>query len=211
MFKMITEEIVKNKFKLRNLDLSGSNLSGTDLSKAYLIFSNLSGSNLSNVNLNGANLIFANLSDVNLTGANLTGANLTGANLSNTNLTGANLTGADLSYVNLSNTNLTDVMGLSLPCRDRHKDILREVKNIILEDESKLDMSTWHNKCESTHCIAGWISYLVSVKDCVNYEMINNVNAFSIASHLIGHHFLNVNEKFHLENDDAIDWLKSLD
>jgi hypothetical protein len=209
MFKMSTEEVVKNKSKLRNVNLSDTNLSGTDLSKAYLIFSNLSGSNLSNVNLNGANLIFANLSDVNLTGANLTDANLSDVKLNGANLTDANLKYADLSDANLSGVDFTGVTGLCLPCRDRHKDILREVKNIILEDESKLYMKTWHQSCGTMHCIAGWISYLVSGKDAINYEKVNNMNAFSIASYIVGTQ-IDVEKKFYLGKSKAIEWLKSL-
>jgi DNA polymerase V len=65
-------------------DLTGANLSGTDLR---------------NINLSGADLSFtdfsnANLSRADLSGANLTCANLDGADLNEVNLIGANLSGA---------------------------------------------------------------------------------------------------------------------
>ncbi|MEH1945281.1 MAG: pentapeptide repeat-containing protein [Nostoc sp.] len=81
--------------------LSLANLSGADLSKAYLMRTNLSGADLQQASLRGANLSSANLSEVNLTGADLTGANLSladlrGANFHLCNLSGANLTDAKL-------------------------------------------------------------------------------------------------------------------
>jgi hypothetical protein len=60
------------------------------------------------IDLTGANLTRAILGYTNLTGANLTGANLTGANLTGTSLTGANLTGASLSGASLGHTNLDE-------------------------------------------------------------------------------------------------------
>ncbi len=92
----------KNKANLSGADLSESdlwradlrraNLSGTDLWRA-----NLSGANLSESYLSGADLSGANLRRANLSGANLWRADLRRANLSGANLSGANLSGADLS------------------------------------------------------------------------------------------------------------------
>ena len=62
------------------------------------IRADLSGADLSYTNLPGANLSGANLFDADLSGANLYGAKLSGANLSNANLSGANLSNADLPY-----------------------------------------------------------------------------------------------------------------
>jgi hypothetical protein len=77
------------------------------------IRADLSGADLSYTNLPGANLSGANLFDADLSGANLYGAKLSGANLSNANLSGANLSGAnlfdaDLSGAILSGANLFD-------------------------------------------------------------------------------------------------------
>ena len=65
-------------------DLSGSNLSGSDLIGADLRRSNLSGSDLI-----GADLRRSDLSGSNLSGAYLSGSNLIGANLSGAYLSGA--------------------------------------------------------------------------------------------------------------------------
>ena len=62
-------------------DLSGANLSG-----AYLFRANLQGADL-----HGANLQWAPLREANLQGAELWGANLQGANLRGANLQGVNL------------------------------------------------------------------------------------------------------------------------
>jgi len=61
----------------------------------------------SRADLSGANLTGAYLSRADLSGADLTGAYLTGANLSRANLTGAYLSGADLSGANLTGANLS--------------------------------------------------------------------------------------------------------
>ena len=58
-----------------------ANLSGANLSGAYLRDANLSGANLSGANLRDAYLSGANLSGAYLSGANLRGAYLSGANL----------------------------------------------------------------------------------------------------------------------------------
>ena len=109
--------LVSNEKEGKRADLYGANLtcadlSGANLSRAYLRCANLtcaklSGTNLTNADLTSANLTGANLSRADLTDANLTGANLTGANLRFSDLTGANLTGAILRHANLSYANLT--------------------------------------------------------------------------------------------------------
>jgi hypothetical protein len=107
------------------VDLSGANLSsaflsGADLSHAKLFGASLSRAKLSRANLDGANLNGADLSHAKLFGADLSGASLSRANLSGANLdgaNGANLTGAflsraNLSGANLSRANLSDAIGL---------------------------------------------------------------------------------------------------
>ncbi len=65
--------------------------------------------NLRDANLTGADLTGAYLFDADLAGANLRGANLTGVNLRGANLTGAFLKGANLSHTWIGNTNLTNI------------------------------------------------------------------------------------------------------
>lgn len=60
-------------------NLTGLNLTGTDLSGASFFSSNLTGVNLANVNLSGASMLQANLIGADLFGANVTGVNWQGA------------------------------------------------------------------------------------------------------------------------------------
>jgi hypothetical protein len=76
-----------------NIDLSGENLEGADLSRAGLSGTNLEGTNLSGANLSEADLTDAKLVNTNLEDADLTSANLTGATITDTDLDGATLCG----------------------------------------------------------------------------------------------------------------------
>jgi hypothetical protein len=94
----------------QDIDLTGADLSGLNLTDAFLRFSDLSGANLAGTNLHDADLI-----SVKLNNANLTGADLTKASFSDTDFGGANLTGANLSgyhyvgdFINFQGANLTD-------------------------------------------------------------------------------------------------------
>jgi hypothetical protein len=100
-------------------DLSGANLSrtnliGVDLSGANLRRANLNPALLESANLSGADLSGANLSKTDLTwadlrGANLSDAKLVGALLWNTNLSGASLSGADFTEASVGYTTFADV------------------------------------------------------------------------------------------------------
>jgi hypothetical protein len=68
----------------------------------------LSGADLTYTDLTGVRLFGANLTDADLTGTNLTDASLFDANLTGANLTGANLTDAILTFADLTNTILDD-------------------------------------------------------------------------------------------------------
>ena len=101
-----------NEVDLSGVDLSWSNLTevdltGHDLSGADLSGANLSRSNLTGVDLSGANLSGTNLTEVLLAGVDLSGANLSGTNLRRSDLAGADLSGADLSGADLIEVNLT--------------------------------------------------------------------------------------------------------
>lgn len=78
------------------INLSGGDLRGLDLSNR----------NIERANLSGADLSFADLYRSDLSGANLSGANLSGAKLQETILCDANLTRVDLSGSFLMDTYL---------------------------------------------------------------------------------------------------------
>ncbi len=92
------------------IDLSGVNLSGRDLSGFDLRQVNLSGANLRGADLSGAQLQKADLSAADLTGADLSEAKLQEADLSWAILRGAKLAGADLTKISLYMANLTHAM-----------------------------------------------------------------------------------------------------
>ncbi len=92
------------------IDLTGADLSGLNLTKAYFRSSDLSGANLTGTTLHDAYLI-----NVKLNNANLVGSDLTDTILVDTDFTGANLTQANLSgfhetsnLINFENANLSD-------------------------------------------------------------------------------------------------------
>ena len=92
------DEIIEPNTRLRggNLEINGN---------IYRIFPN---SNLRNVDLTGANLTWSILAGSKLNGAILRDANLRGSNLASISLPEANLQGADLSFVTLRNSYLRD-------------------------------------------------------------------------------------------------------
>ncbi|NEO30021.1 MAG: hypothetical protein F6K36_06130 [Symploca sp. SIO3C6] len=77
-------------------DFSAANLTGVNLSDAYLSGANFSDADLSKANLKGANLRGANLSRAKLNHTQISGANLSRANLTHAQLNCANLVQADL-------------------------------------------------------------------------------------------------------------------
>ena len=88
-------------------DLSRAELSGADLSFAWLFGTDLSEANLSKTNLvetdlHGSDLRRANLSEAFLGRTNLSGTNLSGANLRKARLHRANLSGTYLREADLS-------------------------------------------------------------------------------------------------------------
>jgi uncharacterized protein YjbI with pentapeptide repeats len=92
---------------LRQINLSGTNLSGANFSGA-----NLSGLDFNGVNLDGANLSGANLYGMNLDRANLSGVDLRGASLSMVKLREASLVNATMSLTIFANCDLSAAIGL---------------------------------------------------------------------------------------------------
>jgi len=105
---------------LSGADLSDTNLRYANLSSADLRYANLSSADLCYANLRGADLsdadlCYANLSSADLRYANLSSADLCYANLSSADLSGADLRDANLSGADLRDANLSDVEGLLNP------------------------------------------------------------------------------------------------
>lgn len=92
----------------RGANLSGADLSDTNLFKGSLSAAKLDGAGLRRANLSEADLRAAILSGADLSGADLSCANLMGASLVGANLSGANLRGADLSSAILDNADLSE-------------------------------------------------------------------------------------------------------
>jgi hypothetical protein len=104
---------------LKGADLTGAYLKGADLTGAYLKGADLKGADLTGADLTGADLTGADLTGADLTGAYLKGADLTGADLTGAylragaDLTGAYLTGADLTGADLTGADLTGAVGMA--------------------------------------------------------------------------------------------------
>src|SRR5581483_7189263 len=101
----------ETKLDLSGADLSGAYLGSRDFTAANLSRTNLRGADLKAVNLRRADLTHADLSkavlfEADLRVANLREANLNVADLTHANLTGANLSGANLRLAELNITKL---------------------------------------------------------------------------------------------------------
>jgi uncharacterized protein YjbI with pentapeptide repeats len=94
---------------LTGLDLSGSELSHTHMMGIFLAQSNLSRANLSTADLRGANLSKADLSSATLRNANLEQADLRGANLRSACLAGAKFVGAMVKGATMQESKLPNV------------------------------------------------------------------------------------------------------
>ena len=174
------EQATVNKADLRDADLYGANLCGANLCGANLCGANLRGADLRGADLRGADLCGANLRGADLYGANLRGADLRGADLSGADLCGADLCGANLRGANLYGANLrgADLRGADLYGADgktlpratpkQSIENLDKVREIILDNADRLDMSSWHGGdewrnrtcaeeavCGTSHCLAG--------------------------------------------------------
>lgn len=89
------------------IDLSGQNLDGIDLSRAFLEQVNFTGASLKNANLSRAILARADLTDADLSGANLEEANVGAVKGLRTNFTDANLKSARLSKADFTEADFT--------------------------------------------------------------------------------------------------------
>ena len=115
-----TQSEINTKIELHRLFLKDSpsgilaNFDNTDLSGFDLSHSNLSGAQFEGANLTGTVFVGCRLDSTNFVGANLTSATISGCYCTNADFATANLTGAMLSEsgfrgTNFSNANLTGV------------------------------------------------------------------------------------------------------
>ena len=113
---VIGRRTFQKQIDLSSACLTGADLRGARLEKAWLKSTTLTQASFSGAHLASADLSYATLENAYLgtsekwekwVAADLTGANLTGANLSIADLTGAILTGAILTGANLTGANLT--------------------------------------------------------------------------------------------------------
>jgi len=109
MLKLLKTRTGIEYINLSNSDLSGSNFYTAKISNVNFTQTNLSHANLSNKDLTGTILTGANLSNSILTGVNLSGKDLTGTTLAGADLTDAILTGVDLSGKDLTGAKLAGV------------------------------------------------------------------------------------------------------
>ena len=89
-----------------NMDFTGVDLTGVNLSSSFLINSNFSGVNLTNANLSGARLTGSVFNGATMTGVNLQGAELVGSSLQSAKLSSANLSKASLAKSNFSSASM---------------------------------------------------------------------------------------------------------
>jgi hypothetical protein len=130
----------------------------------------LSGVDLSNKDLTGTILTFADL----------TGANLDGVDLSNKDLTGTVLSGVDLSGVDLRNIDLTGTIlsGVDLSNKDLTGTILKDTKKIkiSIKDPSNLNwpaLNEIQNLNVSRYDLSGDVQY-IATKEGFLFESKNN-------------------------------------
>ena len=157
--KLTLEAAVSKGAYLKGADLKGADLEGAYLRGAYLEGADLEGAYLEGAYLRGADLRGADLEGAYLKGAYLRGAYLEGADLEGAYLEGADLEGAYLRGAYLEGA-LSGKEKIKIPTLEKpYSQILKAVKT----EGCKLDMEFWH-KCETTHCVAGWVTTLAGVE-----------------------------------------------
>ena len=213
--KQLNEILDKHKLWLEDkpggekADLSGADLrdlylSNADLRRASLINANLRYVDLSSADLIGSDLTYADLRAAILAYAILSDANLTGVDLRDAYLIDADLNGANLSDANLSDANLKDA-NLSSTKIDYQiqEGLLLEIKEKILADHKALDMESWHSKCGTTHCLAGWACQLNPVA-----KELEKTYGTQIAGLLtLGHE---AHSYFYKDNKTVLNWIKGV-
>ena len=195
------------------LDFRGAFLRDADLRDANLSGADLSGADLSGANFRGAFLRGADFRGADFRGADLRDADLRDANLSDADFRGAALRYADFRYADFRDADLRDADGKQLPRATPEQAIenLDKVREIVLDDEARLNMGHWHGSdewrnrtcaeetlCGTTHCMAGWLQV------CTTEQALKGVNpqlAGMLAAPI-------ASKMFHRDNAEALEWLR---
>jgi len=120
---------LENIENIQNIDFSGSDLSGVDLSNMAITNCNFSDANFTGANLRKAYILNCNFSDANFTGANLSEAITIHTEFKNTTFKDANLTYTRINFLNsknninltganLTNSIITEISGMDLSGMD---------------------------------------------------------------------------------------------
>jgi hypothetical protein len=158
-----------------------------------------------------ANLAGARLEGVDLQGVNLRGADLTGANLKNANLRGAILYEADLRAADLTGADLTGAFledaflagAKGLPFQPDFEQRLRAVAQQVLRDPESLQMTNWHSRCGTKHCLAGWA---IAQAGELGEELEDTFGPATAGLFLLGPEAA---QHFYDRKDCALEWLRS--
>jgi len=131
---------------LHNLDMRGTDFTGTNLKDAIMLESNFERVNFEAANMTGASLVKSNLKSAYFVAADLSYANLRLANME-----GAELSFSNLKYANLKGTNLTktDILGAELECTN--------LTNAINVPENWEVIVGWEKEsCVEHRSVKGW-------------------------------------------------------
>jgi uncharacterized protein YjbI with pentapeptide repeats len=193
---------------LRGSDLRGSNLRGSDLRD-----SDLRGSNLRDSDLRGSDLRGSDLRDSDLRGSDLRGSDLRGSNLRGSDLSGSDLRGSDLRDSDLSGSNLrgSDLRGSNLrgsDLSDIRNDFLAEVLKLPNELEflrqalmaGKVDGTTYKGECA---CLAGTMAHAKGIQDYDGTPIRNGLTFRADTSSPRERFFLAIREGDTPENNSA--------
>lgn len=201
---------------LNGANLGKANLSGADLSVSSLLGANLSKANLSNAILREAALVnadlsLAKLSDANISRADLREANLSWTNFSRTNLSGANLDDANLTYANLKEASLREanLSGANLSWATLSG---TDLSNADLRD-SKLTISSFKN-VNLTGAIVGYTTFGgVDLNSAIGLDTLQHKNPSTIGIDTIYKSKGNIPEVFLRGcgvHDNFIEYVRSL-
>ena len=192
---------------LRDADLGGADLFDADLSHADLIGADLIGADLSNANLSHANLRCADLRCADLRHADFRDAYLTGADLRDADLRHANLRDANFTDANFRDANLTgaNLSNADLPQGAKIEKLFTKIQSAI-KFGGCLDMDSWHG-CETTHCIAGWVTHLAGETGRVMENLLSTPWAATLIILESCPYLEGKVPNFHLSNEDGMDFI----